>query len=61
MGTRLSLATTELVIPNDWRMRMEPRINCRVELVLHIEGVVETGISGRRWHGRWFEVTRLSD
>ena len=52
---------TEIAMPDDWRMRMDPGMNFRVELVLHIEGVAETAKWGQRWYGRWLEVTRLGD
>lgn len=59
--SRLSISTTEITIPDDWRERIQPGMNFRVELVLHIEGVGETATRGRRWYGRWLEVIHLSD
>ena len=50
--SRLSIAMTEIAMPDDWRMRMDPG---------HIEGVAETAKWGQRWYGRWLEVTRLGD
>lgn len=58
--SKLTISTTEITLPDDWRERMEPGMNFRVELVLHIEGIGETA-AGRRWYGRWLEVRCLSD
>ena len=56
----MSIANFVFDLPEDWRRRMTAGANFRVELVLHVDDVVETK-AGPRWKARWLEVTQLSD
>ena len=57
----VTITTTNFDLPQEWRKRIKAGCNFKVELVLHVEGAVQTPTAGTKWRCKWLEVTRLSD
>lgn len=52
----MTITTTEIQLPDEWRERMRSGVNFRVELILHVDGAVQTPTEAAKWRARWLSV-----